>query len=95
MGFSPTILYCTSLFIVELLPHAQGSSSHPGPPTVGNTSGVGGGGERPFPPNSGLTFSTWVQITRCVPDSSQTVGLLTLSQTFLTHDKQVGIKFLY
>ncbi len=70
-------------------PPAQGSSSHPGPPTVGNTSGVGGGGERPFPPNSGLTFSTWVQITRCVPDSSQTVGLLTLSQTFLTHDKQV------
>ena len=32
--------------------------------TVTITPGIGGGGERPFPPGSGLSFSSWVLISK-------------------------------
>ena len=34
--------------------------------TVSTTTGTAGGGERPFPPSSGLTFSSWILMSKCV-----------------------------
>ena len=34
--------------------------------TISTTTGIGGRGERPFPPSNGLTFSSWILISKCV-----------------------------
>ncbi len=60
-----------SLFLPSAFPqsidqsvHTQGPHFHMMAATTGNTTGIGAGGERPFPPNSGLAFSTWMFINR-------------------------------
>ena len=77
-------------------PQATGASSptNPTPSAVGGGGGGGGGGsggggvssmDRPFPPNAGLTFSTWICVCRLPPQGDpHPLNLLTLSQSFYT-----------
>ncbi len=58
-----------SLFLPSAFPQSidqsiQAPHLHMVAATTGNTTGIGAGGERPFPPNSGLTFSTWMLFSR-------------------------------
>lgn len=43
-----------------------------------------------FPPSNGLTYSTWISIGEIHEKESHKIGLLTLSQCFLTHDKTLA-----
>ena len=54
------------LFLPSVFPQSIGQTVTTGgqTTTVTITPGIGGGGERPFPPSNGLTFSSWVLISK-------------------------------
>lgn len=65
-----------SLFLPSAFPQSIDQNIHPQVPhahmmsaVTGNTTGIGGGGERPFPPSNGLTFSTWIFFSRYIEQS--------------------------
>ena len=69
-----------------LLSQTVSQSTQSNATTSVSTTGFGLG-ERPFPPSSGLTYSTWFSMCSVVPDESHPVNFLTLSQCFLTTEK--------
>ena len=54
-------LFFPSIFPQTVVQNAQGGQA-----ANSTTTGIGAGGERPFPPNNGITFSTWIFMSRWV-----------------------------
>ena len=54
------------LFLPSVFPQNIGQAVTAGgqTTTVTMTTGIGGGGERPFPPSNGLAFSSWILISK-------------------------------